>query len=153
MTEAESRAQVVAIARSWSGTPYLSNAAVKGAGVDCAMLPRGVYQEAGFIPAAFDPRPYPPQWHMHRGEERYLAIANQFAHEVAGPPQRVPQPGDFVLFKIGRLFAHGAIVTAWPNIIHARAPVPVQEEDISTNNFGKHALWNVDKRFFSAWPE
>ncbi len=152
MTETEARAQVVAIARCWIGTKYLSNACVRGSGVDCAMLPRAVYQEAGFIPSEFDPRPYPPQWHLHRGEERYLAIANQFAREVAGARERAPLPGDFVLFKIGRVFAHGAIVSAWPKVIHARAPGPVQEEDLSTNNFGKHALWNVEKRFFSAWP-
>ena len=38
------------------------------------------------------------------------------AREIA--PQDV-QPGDFVVFRVGRCFAHGAIVIDWPRIIHA----------------------------------
>lgn len=37
-----------------------------------------------------------------------------YAKEV---PQ--PSPADIALFKIGRAFAHGGIVTNWPFIIHA----------------------------------
>lgn len=145
------RQRVVEIARTWIGTPYLSNAMVRGAGVDCAMLLIGVYREAGLLPDDLDPRPYPPQWHLHQGEERYKNIVERFAKEVAAPPERIPLPGDVVLFKIGRLFAHGGIVSNWPKIIHARAPGMCWEEDISKDSFGKHALWRLDRRYYSRW--
>lgn len=151
MTENEQRLNVVRVARKWIGTPYLSNAMVLGAGVDCAMLLIGVYREAGLIPLDLDPRPYPAQWHLHQDEERYKNIVSQLASPVEAPPNRDPLPGDVVLFKVGRLFAHGGIITKWPNIIHARAPNPVFEEDISKDCFGKHALWKLNQLFFSRW--
>lgn len=153
MSDRAARENVVRIARSWIGTPYLSNAMVRGGGVDCAMILVAVYREAELIPAAFDPRPYPAQWHLHRGEEQYRNLVEMFAQEVVAPPERTPQPGDVVLFKIGRLFAHGGIISSWPYIIHARAPGTVQEENISQNAFGKHALWRLEKRFYSRWKE
>jgi hypothetical protein len=39
----------------------------------------------------------------------------RYAREIDGPPQR----GDVAVFKFGRCFAHGAIVVAWPRLIHA----------------------------------
>lgn len=149
MTEDEQRQRVIDIAMSWIGTPYVSNAMVKGrrGGVDCAMILVDVYCEAGIIPKEFDPRPYPPQWHMHRGEENYLNFVQSFSHEIF----HNPGPGDIVLFKIGRLFAHGAIVTLWPQVVHARAPGPVILDDVLKNTTGKHALANVDRRYFSFW--
>lgn len=147
--EMAERRRVVQIARSWRKTPYLSRASVQGAGVDCAMLPLAVYKAAGLIPDAVIPPDYSPQWHIHRGGEMYMTFVLKFAKEIPGPPLA----GDFVLFRIARLFAHGGIVTEWPKIIHARSGHPVFEEDISANNFGKHALWKTDKRFFSAWAQ
>jgi hypothetical protein len=75
----------------------------------------------------------------------------QFAKEVAGPSEREPKAGDFVMFKIGFAFAHGAIVTQWPNIIHAVGNDRVEPEDVSKNTTGKRALWKVEKHFFSLW--
>jgi hypothetical protein len=37
------------------------------------------------------------------------------AHELAGPPK----PGDVAVFRYGRTYSHGAIVIAWPRLIHA----------------------------------
>lgn len=145
------RSAIVAEAKSWIGTPYLSNALVKGGGTDCAMLLVGVYGNVGLVPKEFDPRPYPPQWHVHRNEEKYLSYILQFVKEVKGPPERVPLPGDLVMFKIGLVFAHGAIVTEWPNVIHALGNSAVVPDDISKNTIGKRALWLVPKRFFSFW--
>jgi hypothetical protein len=30
-----------------------------------------------------------------------------------------PEPGDVALFRFGRCFSHGSIVTEWPQLIHA----------------------------------
>jgi cell wall-associated NlpC family hydrolase len=150
--ETEIRAKIIAEAMTWVGTPYISNAMIKGrrGGVDCAMLLVGVYRNIGLIPKDFDPRPYPEQWHIHKNEEKYMSHVLPFAKEVPGPPARLPKPGDVVMFKISQAFAHGGIVTNWPNIIHANG-VPVYEEDISKNVIGKRALALMPQRFFSLW--
>ena len=113
-TEVELRERIVAEARSWLGTPYHHAARVKGAGVDCAMLLAAVYEGCDLIaPVAFDR--YPPNWMIHRDGERLLDVVATRAHEIEEPGQ----PGDLVLYRFGRAFAHGAIVIIWPTIIHA----------------------------------
>lgn len=77
------------------------------------MLLVRVYQAAGLVPD-FDPRPYSPQWHLHQGDEKYLGFLLAYAVEV-----ETPEPGDIVVYRVGRCYAHGAIVTGWPEIIHA----------------------------------
>lgn len=153
MTEEEGRKLIVAEAISWLGTPYISNGCIKGprGGVDCAMILVGVYGNLGYIPKEFDPRPYPPQWHVHRNEEKYLNHVLSFAKEVSGPPDRLSLPGDVVMFFLGKVFAHGAIIIDWPNVIHAVGNDKVTLEDISKNTTGKRALAHMPQRFFSVW--
>lgn len=149
MDEVETRAKIVIEAQSWIGTPYISNGMIKGrrGGTDCAMFIIGVYANLGLIPQEFDPRPYPAQWHVHRNEEKYLSYVLQFVKEIEG----LPKPGDLAMFKIGLVFAHGAIVVNWPNVIHAIGNDSVVPEDISKSIIGKRALANVPQRFFSLW--
>ena len=115
---AEQRRQIVRAAREWLGTPYHHQARVKGAGADCAMFPLAVYQECGLLPVDYRRPQYSVQWHLHRSEELYLRELEKFCFEISGSPQ----PGDFVVFKFGRTFSHGAIVLDWPRIIHAYIP-------------------------------
>lgn len=75
----------------------------------------------------------------------------ELAIEIPGPPERMPLPGDVILCKIGRLFAHGAIVTNWPMIVHAVGGDAVLPQDISKSTTGKHAIGNVARRYFSLW--
>ena len=149
MDEIEARVKIVEEAKSWIGTPYISNGMIKGprGGTDCAMFLVGVYSNIGLIPREFDPRPYPPQWHVHRNEEKYLGYVLQFVKEIEG----LPKPGDLAMFKIGQVFAHGAIVIEWPNVIHAIGNDCVTPEDISKSIIGKRALARVPQRFFSLW--
>ena len=155
MTEQEIRAAVVVEAKSWIGTPYRSNALVKGrrGGTDCAMILIGVYRNVGLLPMDYDPRPYPEQWHLHRNEEKYLTEILKFAKPVAAPPERMPLPGDVVMFRMGRLLAHAAIVVDWPIVIHANGNGGVMPDDISKNTTGKRALWPAEKSFFSIWED
>lgn len=100
------RELVIAEARTWLRTPYHHEGAVKGAGVDCAMLPICVYRNALDLFTEFDPRPYPPEWHLHRNEEKYIeGLKRCGARQVA-----VPKPGDIAMFKFGRTVSHGSIV-------------------------------------------
>jgi NlpC/P60 family putative phage cell wall peptidase len=107
------RLTVIAEAESWLGTPYHHMARLKGVGCDCLTLLVAVYHAAGVIPAIEIPY-YPPDWHLHRSSERYMEGLLAHASEV-----ETPDPGDVALFKFGRCFAHGTIVTQWPRLIHA----------------------------------
>lgn len=113
MTLTERQAAIVAEAESWLLTPYHHAACVKGVGVDCAMLPVRVFCDLGFVPT-FDPRPYPHDWMLHRSDERYLGWVEKFADRVESP-----EPGDIVLFRVGRCLAHGGIVISPDLMIHA----------------------------------
>ena len=122
----EQQSAIVIEARRWLNTPYHHGAAVHGAGVDCLMLLCCVFNLAGVVPWT-DPRPYPSDWMLHRNEERYLLGLEGHAKELpAGTP---PEPGDIATFRFGRTFSHAAIVTEWPNIIHAFLPAGIVTAD------------------------
>jgi len=125
--ENEIRAEIVAEARSWIGTPYLHQGRIKGVGVDCAMLLLEVYERVGLVShlelveTVTDPgaqiAKYPPDWMLHRGEERYLSIVERFARRLG--EGEMPRDGDIALYRWGRTISHGGIVDRWPRIIHA----------------------------------
>jgi cell wall-associated NlpC family hydrolase len=112
--ELAQRTCVVAEARTWLGTPYHHMARVKGAGVDCGQILAAVYEAAGVI-GHIDTGAYPHDWHMHRSDEMYLSRIEEIARRIDGPPK----PGDICLFRFGRCISHGAIVIAWPCILHS----------------------------------
>ena len=129
-TEFASRAAIVAAARAWIGTPYHNCADIKGVGVDCGMLLVRVFVDLGLC-EPFDPRPYSPDWHLHRGEERYLGLLLARAHAT-----KRPEAGDMMLFRYGRCYSHGGIVTnAAPlTIVHAFHPAARVLEEIIAHN-------------------
>ena len=139
--EASQRALVVSTALQWVGTPYHHAACVKGAGVDCAMFPFAVYKDAHMIPA-FEVPYYPNDWHIHNNDERYLDTVVTWAREVEEPTG----PGDFVLMKYGRCYAHGAIITDWPFVVHSMMISGVVRDDATNGR-----MRNKDKRFFTLW--
>ena len=110
------RAAVVAEAESWIGTPYHHAARVKGAGCDCLTLLAEVFERAGVI-APIEVPFYPPDWHLHRSAELYMNGVVAHAREI----EHSPRTGDIALFRFGRCFAHGAIVTQWPRLISCLA--------------------------------
>jgi cell wall-associated NlpC family hydrolase len=140
------RAAVVAMARSWIGTPYHNCADIKHVGVDCGMLLVRVFVDSGLC-APFDPRPYPVDWHLHRNEERYLGFIFDRSCEIGRP-----KPGDVMVLRYGRCYSHGAIVTrgAPLTIVHAYYPARcVIEEEIARNAVLADAARKP--RFFSIW--
>lgn len=145
-SETAQRGRVVAAARSWIGTPYHNCANIKGVGVDCGMLLVRVFVDTGLCPA-FDPRPYPVDWHLHRNEERYLGFIFDRAQEV----ERA-QPGDVMVLRYGRCYSHGGVVTKSNplSIVHAYYPARrVLEEEIAQNAVLADATRKP--RFFSWW--
>jgi NlpC/P60 family putative phage cell wall peptidase len=119
------RADIVAEARAWLGTPYRHQASLKGVGCDCLGLVRGVWrgvigQEPERAP------PYVPGWAEASGEETLAAAG--FRHLV---PVRceAAMPGDVLLFRWrAHLPAkHAAILTAATTMVHAHDGAAVAE--------------------------
>ena len=116
------RQEFIAEAKTWLGTPFRDQGDVKGknGAVDCAMLLVRSAQACGLIDPAFDPRPYPPQWHLHRDEERFLnLIARLIATRGRGkeienpailPAEALARAGDVIVYRVGRCFSHGGVV-------------------------------------------
>ena len=109
------RAALIAEARSWIGTPYHHQAALKGVGCDCIGLIRGIYAAFGGVVEL--PADYSPSWHLHRAEERLRDGLDRYGTEV---PLLSARPGDILLFGIGKgPAAHGAVLIEGAVIIHA----------------------------------
>jgi cell wall-associated NlpC family hydrolase len=136
------RQRVVAEAETWLRTPYHHMGRIKGGGTDCLMLLAEVYEAAGVIRHVDVPF-YPPDWNLHRDTERYLQGLMRFGREIDGLPRR----GDVAVFKFGRCFAHGAIVIAWPRLIHAWCDAGVVFSDAD-----QAPLSGREVRFFDPFP-
>ncbi len=107
--------EILAEAESWILTPFHHRACIKGVGVDCAHFLIGVFSNVGMGgPPGQQVEEYPPDWHFHRSEERFLAYIKKYCREV-----KSPKPGDIAMFRFGRCASHGAIVVEWPRVIHA----------------------------------
>ena len=144
--DTQQRQVVVAEARRWIGTRYHPGADVRGAGVDCGMLIVRIFVDLGLCPA-FDPRPYPQDWHLHRADERYLGFVTTHCGEVAAA-----SPGDICVFRFGRCYAHGGIVTSTSplTLVHAFSPAGcVLEEAVAANSTLSGSVRRP--RFFSLW--
>jgi len=113
---AAQRARVVEEALSWVGTPYHHAARIKGAGVDCGMILAAVYHDAG-VTGPIVPAPYPPDWHLHRRDERYLRELEAYAPHVV--ELDALEPGDIPVYRFGYTFSHGAIYVGGGRIVHA----------------------------------
>lgn len=113
--ESELRERLIGEALSWVGTPYRQLGATKGVAVDCSMLLVRVVIDAGIV-EAFDPRPYPPSWFMHRDDERYIDWLATVAVEVD-----TPRRGDIAAFRMGRAFAHSGFIVDDLHLVHAFA--------------------------------
>jgi cell wall-associated NlpC family hydrolase len=144
--EAEQRLAVVDEARSWLGTPYHNQGDIKGVGVDCGMLLVRVFVDTGLC-EPFDPRPYADDWYLHRSEERYLGFIFDRTKEVGWP-----SPGDVMVFRYGRCYSHGGVVTTLDplTIVHAYQPArAVVEEDVARNVALRRPMRHP--KFFSLW--
>ncbi|WP_102957773.1 NlpC/P60 family protein [Mangrovicella endophytica] len=111
------RASVLAIARSFIGTPYRHQGSRRGVGCDCLGLIRGVWRELyGSEPE--DPGPYTPDWAESSGEDRLMAAALRHLRPVAVTEV---QPGDVLLFRwsAAAVSKHCGIVDEGQRLIHA----------------------------------
>jgi NlpC/P60 family putative phage cell wall peptidase len=96
-----SRAALLAEARTWLGTPWHHQAAVKGAGCDCIGFVRGAAEP--FIGAVDQPMDYAATWPLYRAEER---LRDALAARGTEIPFKDALPGDILLFGFGKGPAH-----------------------------------------------
>ena len=119
------RAQIVALAKDWLGTPYHHRASVKQAGCDCIGLIAGVWRELyGTEPQS--PGAYTGDWAEATGNEALLAAAHKHLVPVA---QADAQPGDILIFRLraNSVAKHAAILVSATHMIHAQEGVPVSQ--------------------------
>lgn len=138
------RSKIIREAFEWERTPYHHLADVKGVGVDCAMYPIMVYRNAVGMLTEFDPRPYAPEWHLHRDEERFIEGL------IACGARRVeqPEPGDLAMFKYGRTASHGSIVVTPGTdmlFLHSYMGVGVIRSHLSELDYADrlHSYWSL----------
>ncbi len=125
-------AEVVAEARSWIGTPYLHQAAAKGAGTDCLGLLRGLWRTL----MGDEPEPVPPytdDWAEPSGDEVLLRAAERW---LSRKDRSVVMIGDVLLFRMrqGSVAKHLGIqseVGANAAFIHAYTGHGVVESPLS----------------------
>ena len=125
-------AAAVTEARHWIGTPYVHQAAVRGAGTDCLGLLRGVWRvlygaEPETIPA------YTQDWSEPSNNEELWAAARRWLVEV---PRRDVAMGDVLLFRMraGSVAKHlGIVSTVGPeaSFIHAYTGHGVTQSPLS----------------------
>ena len=126
------RDDVVALARTWVGTPYRHQASVKGAGADCLGLVRGLWRTLyGEEPET--PPAYSRDWSETSGEEILWSGASRHLEEVSTGDLA---PGDVILFRMrdGLVAKHLGVVAdigAHPTFVHAYARHGVVESSLS----------------------
>jgi NlpC/P60 family putative phage cell wall peptidase len=111
------RAEIVAAAEGWRGTPYRHQASLRGVGCDCLGLVRGVWRET--IGPEPEPVPvYTPDWAEAGGEEALAAAG--FRHLVPVEPE-ARRPGDLLLFRwrMGIPAKHVGILVTPERFLHA----------------------------------
>lgn len=149
IAERVQRHNVVREAIEWIGTPYISEARVKGVGADCAELLIGVFTNVGLI-EPFRKDHLPRQWHLHATEEQYINRIVGYLPEIPGPPL----PGDVALFHVKHAYAHAGIVVDWPHkIVHCNHRGGVQWGDAGRDAFLIMEQRAFAPRFFSYWAE
>lgn len=122
------RNSIVAIARTWIGTPYHHQASLKGAGADCIGLVRGIWREL----FGREPEPLPAysgDWAEATGREAMLHAAGR--HLVPIEPAIIRE-ADVIVFRLrtDAVAKHVAVVSDLGRMIHAQEGAPVCEVNI-----------------------
>lgn len=124
------RAEAIAIARSWISTPYVRGGRIKGVGCDCGTLLAEYLVEIGACPASemdqliADLGFLSNDWFCHAVAEKYMAALVKYAPlRWEGICRGIPpaEPGDIAMYRVvsSPLFNHGSIILGWPRAVHA----------------------------------
>ncbi|KPL54524.1 peptidase P60 [Prosthecomicrobium hirschii] len=122
------RQRIVAVARSWIGTPYRHQASLKGVGADCLGLIRGVWREViGPEPEA--PPAYARDWAEAGGREAFAEAAARHLEPVDATAMRA---GDVILIRWRPHLPakHAGILTGPDAFLHAYEGAAVVESPL-----------------------
>lgn len=127
------RADIVAEARSWAGTPYRHQAHLKGVGADCHGLLRGVGLSLGLLHMAMRELPEIRPFH-HYGREptgNFLDACRALFDEI---PVESAKAGDIVAIRFRGFPRHCGILSDHPHgglsLIHIYQRMTVHEHRI-----------------------
>ena len=123
-------ASVIAVARSWLGTPYHDQASLRGVGCDCLGLARGVWRDV----VGAEPFPIPPysrDWGETGPREVLADGARAMMPEIATADAT---PGALVLFRMmpRAIAKHVGILTGPATFLHAYERLGVIEEPLTS---------------------
>ncbi len=123
------RADIVAEARAWIGTPYRHQASLKGVGCDCLGLVRGVWRELVGDEPQRAPA-YSRDWAEASGEESLANAARAHLTEIDPTAFLF---GDVLLFRYRERYPakHAAIVSGPALMVHAHDGAAVAEVAIA----------------------
>lgn len=114
--EKSEREAVIKEAKEWLGTPYHTEARLKGAGVDCGLFLLQVMENTGFIEHTEIPH-YSVDIACNCAEPKYLNKIKEFCTHVDGEPL----PGDIIVYKFpgSKVPHHAAFCVDKEYIIHS----------------------------------
>lgn len=128
------REEVVAIARTWIGTPFQHGARIPRVAVDCAQLLVATYVGAGVVAEPPAIAHYSKDWFLHERTSRFVDIVEGAGLVECGTIGVAPGLGDVVLFRYGRCASHGAVIVslgdAPTRIVHAFRGRGVVEDEM-----------------------
>ena len=120
-----SRAQIVAAARDWCGTPFHYHAALKGVGCDCLGLVRGIFSEV----YGREPEPIPTYAVDWAEAERAERLIDGLNRHLTPMPSTAAQPGDVLVFRWrdGLPASHLGVMSAVSHMVHTHQRLAVCE--------------------------
>lgn len=109
-------ANLNASALRWKGTPFQARARLCGAGVDCVQLAAALIEEAGLATGLVFP-PYAVDFGDHADTSPVLVWFD--AHPEWQPiPAADVQPGDVVVFQVGKVANHVGVALGNQRFCH-----------------------------------
>lgn len=146
MTFTERRSQVIEEAKTWLGTKFMHQAALKGVGVDCAHLVDEVYTACGLVKRTVYPV-YGQDWFRHAEREDKYIVEGFLAAGCREIPESEVGPGDTAIVKFGRAYSHCAIIIEWPKLVVCAWPT--MERVCLVNATEDRIYRNRQTRFFT----
>lgn len=123
--------KLLAIAKSYIGTPHINGGMVKGAGVDCCTLPAMMYKEMGMFNGAIQPG-YSADWFCQKECKELLL---EYLKKYCEPVQDL-EIGDLISYQWGRAkYAHLALYLGGGKVVHCQARIGVEITDLCNPYF------------------
>lgn len=104
------RAQIIAEARTWIGTPWVHQGRLKGIACDCVGMIICVARALEIFPPELD-----ATYSRNPQPKLMIDYLNQYLDRIDGPPQ----PADVLLLRPHRITQHLGILTGDNTFIHA----------------------------------